>query len=290
MAWADGLGEVIWDIGLQTWPWILLFSACGFIGGLIFSIYLARKRLLKRKHPLWNALAKFSYVLILLAMPLGLGGVGAIYSMQHTINRGLDEQLLPAVTEQMPALARHLDQQLKRFPTGKIVSVRDLVEPLVKDLYYVPTSDGLWERSKARLINDMILSWGAKTLTEAVQRALLAKLEVAGQVLQDSRMTEKASSDELVRVGGSAIIKFMTDTTKEIDFTQLEETLPSMLVDALKSNFNHSFKSIYVTIFLPMLGMLLLIVVEILYYRRHLRKLAEKNTLPSASKIVSIEN
>ncbi len=272
---ADHLGGLIGNNTLYIVLWFFLFMISGFVIGGIFAIYLAKKRLLKRNNHYWNVLAKFSYILILLVMPLALGSVGAIYSVQRTLNQEIDEQLLPAITEQMPALSQALSEQLKGFHSGKVISVRDVVEPIVKDMYYIPSSDGLWEQSKARLINDTLLNWGARTLTEVVQRALLEKLEIVGEVLKANTMNGQASSDKLVKVGGGVIIKFMTDTTREVDFTQMEKTLPSMLSDAFKYNINTYFKSIYTMILLFIVGMALLIVGEILYYRRHLGKFAD---------------
>jgi hypothetical protein len=275
-AWVDSVDFLI-DVALHALPRFLLFSVCGFIFGVIFTIYLAKNRLLKRNQPFWNVLAKFSYVLILLIIPLALGAIGGIQSVQGLINQKMDEQLLPAVTEQMPELSRALTEQLKIYPTGKIISVNDLVEPLVKDLYYVPRSDSIWEHSKARFLNGALIRWGARALTAAVQQALVEKLEQVGQVIKGNLASGQASSDAIVKVGTDVITKFTTDTAKEIDFTQLEKTFPVMLVDALKNNINNYFNSIYTTILISILGMLLLIVGEIQYYRRHLQKPVEKN-------------
>jgi hypothetical protein len=271
-ALGDSVGGVLGDATLHASPWFLLYFACGFALGLILAIYLAKKHLLKRNQPVWNVLAKLSYILILAAMPLALGVIGVLHSVQSTINQEIEMRLLPAVTEQMPAVSHALNEQLKRYPTGKIITVKDLVEPLVSDMYYIPKSESLWERSKARVINDMILRRGATALTEAVQQALLGKLQHVGQVMEQVIGGGRSTPDDIVKIGTDVIMKFTTDSAREIDFTQLEKTVPEMLVDALKNNIDNYLKSTRKTILIILAGMLLLIVGEILYYRRYLQK------------------
>lgn len=256
--------ELLWT----ALPWMLLYGVLGFVLAVIICYQLARKCLLVRRPPAWHVAAKLSYVLILLALPVLGGAFGAVHSVHRVVNQALVRDLQPVFEAQAPVLRRYLETQARLIAPGQPVSMRSLIEPYVKSMYYQPTSSSYWERSKARWINDFILRRGSVLLTDVVQEQLISKAGVLGEALKGSDFRGQPTS-ELAKLGTDLAVRVTTDVTRQADFSKLDKSLPMIFIDAIKHQASAYFNSLKITIGLFALAALLLVWGEIMLYRHY---------------------
>jgi hypothetical protein len=256
---------------LQSSPWVLLFAGIGLVLALFACAAIARKRLLQRHHYAWHLAAKLSYVLILLALPLAGAVLGTVYGTQRAFADTVHAELTPALERRMPALRVYLASHLSAYQPGKPASVRELIEPLVQQMYYQPRSDSWWERTKARWINELLLRHAAARFAQVLQQQLTAQVTRLGAVLTGPDMHGRAGSD-LARLGSDVVVKLTTNMAKEIDFSVLDKSVPQVFADAVIRHFNSVLASVYTMILATLAGLLLLVTVEIVIYRRYFKQ------------------
>jgi hypothetical protein len=269
------LGEPLGHILMSGIPWFFVYASLGLIVALTIIGMMLKKKIMVRKHRHWNLLAKLTYVAIIVVLPLTAGCYGALRDIQQNIHASFEADLLPAITKQMPAFNAYLSTQAKAFEVGKVVSVKDLIDPLIQDLYYVPQSTSWWEKTKANMLNQFILQTAAQALTEGLQEKLIAQIELLGLGLTEHNFKGQ-NVDELTQLGTVVVTKFTTDAAKQIDFTNVNASLPQVLVDALSHAIDRYFNSLYLTILACLLLCLLMVAAEVLYYQRYMRLLSQK--------------
>ena len=268
--------ELLWT----ALPWMLLYGVIGFVLAIVICYQLARKCLLVRRPRAWHVAAKLSYVLILVALPLLGGAFGAVHSVHRLVNQALVRDLQPVFEAQVPVLRIYLEQRVKLIAPGQPVSMRSLIEPLVQSMYYKPVSDGYWERSKARWINEFILRRGSVLLTEVLQQQLISKASVLGEALKGSDFRGQPAG-ELARLGTDLAVRLTTDVTRQADFSQLDKSSPMIFIDAIKHQASAYFNSLKLTIGLFLLLALLLVWGEIMLYRHYyLRRYPPATAMP----------
>jgi len=278
--WGSALAPFGSDLLWTVLPWMLLYGVLGFVLALGICYQLARKCLLVRRPPAWHVAAKLSYVLILLALPLLGGGFGAVHSVHRVVNQALERDLQPVVEAQMPALRVYLEQQARLIAPGQPVSMRSLIEPFVQDMYYRPTSDSYWERSKARWINEFILRRGSVLLTQVLQEQLIARAGVLGDALKGAGFRGQATG-ELASLGTDLAVRLTTDVARQADFSKLDKSVPMIFIDAIKRQAGAYFNSLKITLGLFALVALLLVWGEIMLYRHYyLRRQPAATALP----------
>lgn len=266
--WGSSLAPFGSDLLWIALPWMLLYGVLGFVIAAIICYQLARKCLLVRRPPAWHVAAKLSYLLILLALPVLGGAFGAVHSVHRVVNQALVRDLQPVFEAQAPVLRRYLETQARLIAPGQPVSMRSLIEPYVKGMYYQPTSSSYWERSKARWINDFILRRGSVLLTDVLQEQLISKASVLGEALKGSDFRGQPTS-ELAKLGTDLAVRVTTDVTRQADFSKLDKSLPMIFIDAIKHQASAYFNSLKITIGLFALAALLLVWGEIMLYRHY---------------------
>ena len=244
--------ELLWT----ALPWMLLYGVLGFVLGIVICYQLAKKCLLVRRPRAWHVAAKLSYVLILVALPLLGGAFGAVHSVHRLVNQALVRDLQPVFEAHAPVLRIYLEQRVKLIAPGQPVSMRGLIEPLVQSMYYQPVSDGYWERSKARWINEFILRRGSALLTEVLQEQLSTRAGVLGETLTGADLR---------------------------DLSKLDKSLPMIVIDAIRHQASAYFNSLKLTIGLFLLLALLLVWGEIMLYRHYyLRRYPSATAMPAS--------
>lgn len=266
--WGSSLAPFGSDLLWTALPWMLLYGVLGFVLAVIICYQLARKCLLVRRPRAWHVAAKLSYVLILLALPVLGGAFGAVHSVHRVVDQALVRDLQPVFEAQAPALRLYLETQARLIAPGQPVSMRSLIEPYVKSMYYQPTSNSYWERSKARWINDFILRRGSVLLTDVLQEQLISKASVLGEALKGSDFRGQPAS-ELAKLGTDLAVRMTTDVTRQADFSKLDKSLPMIFIDAIKHQASAYFNSLKITIGLFALAALLLVWGEIMLYRHY---------------------
>lgn len=278
--WGSALAPFGSDLLWTVLPWMLLYGVLGFVLALGICHQLAKKCLLVRRPPAWHVAAKLSYVLILLMLPLLGGGFGAVHSVHRVVNQALERDLQPLVEAQMPALRVYLEQQVKLIAPGQPISMRSLLEPYVQGMYYRPTSDSYWERSKARWINAFILRRGSVLLTQVLQEQLIARVGLLGEALKGANFRGQATG-ELAALGTDLAVRLTTDVARQADFSKLDQSVPMIFIDAIKRQAGAYFNSLKITLGLFALLTLLLVWGEIMLYRHYyLRRQPAATALP----------
>lgn len=265
--WGSNLAPFVGDLALGALPWILLYGALGFVVAVIISWKLARKNVLVRRPRAWNILAKLSYVLMLAALPLLGGAFGAVHSVHRIVNQALERDVQPVFVTYMPTLRIYLEQQVKLIQPGQPISMRSLIDPLVKGMYYQPTSNSVWERSKARWVNELILRRGSVLLTQVLQEQLIARVGLLGEALKSSDFRGQPGS-ELAKLGTDLAVRVTTDVTRNADFSKLDKTLPVIFIDAIKQKASAYFNSLKITLAVFLALALLVVWGEVMIYRR----------------------
>lgn len=252
--WGSSLLPFGSDLLWTALPWTLLCGVAGLVLAVLICYQLARKCLLVRRPPAWHVAAKLSYVLILLALPVLGGAFGAVHSVHRLVNQALVRDLQPVFAAHAPVLRIYLEQRVKLIAPGQPVSMRGLIAPLVQSMYYQPVSDGVWERSKARWINEFILRRGSVLLTEVLQDQLITRTGVLGETLTGADLR---------------------------DLSKLDKSLPMVLIDAIGHQASAYFNSLKLTIGLFLLLVLLLVWGEIMLYRHYyLRRYPPATAMP----------
>ncbi|MDC8756351.1 hypothetical protein [Janthinobacterium fluminis] len=267
----DNLGQYAGSLFLRVSPWALLYGLLGLLASLPLLVYLARKGLLSRKPRPWNVLAKLSYLVILVAFTAGGAALGMLSRTHGMLSEGLTAAVQPAIEAHMPALRTYVTAQVAVYGPDQVITAKDLVEPLLKRLYYVPKSDSLWERGKAGAVNWIVLNYGAAALTEALQKTLIGKIEALSTAAKmDLRGQERG---ELSKLASDVVARLATDSARQLDFTKLDKTLPQILVRALQKNLDGHFSSMYAGVGIAFVLLGLLIGGEmLLYFRWYLRR------------------
>ena len=253
-SWGSSLLPFGSDLLWTALPWMLLCGVAGLVVAVLICYQLARKCLLVRRPPAWHVVAKLSYVLILLALPVLGGAFGAVHSMHRLVNQALVRDLQPVFETHAPVLRIYLEQRVKLMAPGQPVSMRSLIEPFVQGMYYRPASGSYWERSKARWINEFILRRGSLLLTEVLQDQLITRAGVLGETLTGADLR---------------------------NLSKLDKSLPMVLIDAIGQQASAYFNSLKLTIGLFLLLALLLVWGEIMLYRHYyLRRYPPATAMP----------
>ena len=253
----DGLGRYLGGVMLEALPSMLLYGLLGFTLAVALCIYIRRQGLLSRKRRPWNILAKLSYVAMLAALSAGGAVYGALSYLHDELGEGLSGAVEPAIKAQMPLVRTYLTAQVASYGPDHVVTVKELVAPLIKQLYYVPKSDGMWERGKAGAVNGVVLNYGAAALAEALQKTLVGKIETfSASTRLDVREQERG---ELANLGTSIVTRLTTDRTRQLDLRALDKTLPQMLVRLMRQHLDAQYSALCATLVgaLVMLGMLI---------------------------------
>jgi hypothetical protein len=261
--WAKGLASVTGSYVFGSFLWSVLFGVLGLVLAIVACAYLYRKGMLRRQQPTWDMLAKLSYVLILVCLPLAAASIGGAYGAHRATNALLDESVKPALVSQMPQVRAYLATHLAAYRPDAIFSAQDLADAFVRDLRYQPQSRGVWERSKAYIINDLALQRGAQLLSFTMHRVMLEAIRATG------------ANQELAQSG--ADLTFTVAQARTADLRKLDTTVPTLFVAAAKQGVNSYFVSIYVGIAATLLGLALLVLLEIAIYRRHLASMAMRS-------------
>lgn len=252
------IGILVW----QALPWMLLAAAVGLVVAIILTVFLMKRQLLCRHTFGWNLLAKLGYVLLLLALPIGASIFAGVYAVHNSINARLDSGLRPMVAAQMPPLRMYLAQEMKKAGSTNVTSIGELIQPFKQHFSYVPTSDGRWERYKRYWINDVMVEPSFTVLADTIENKLLEKLnKVAAKVAGNEDAARQVFS-----LGAAVLVK--QDARDPADALRFDREITQVVMGNLFTQLSAAFSPLYMSIWLPMLGIALLMVLEIVLYRR----------------------
>lgn len=252
------IGMAIW----QAMPWILLAALGGLIAAIVVIVYLVRRKLLRRHDTAWNLIAKLGYVAILVALPLGAGMFAGVYSIHNKIDAGLDSGLRPLVAAQMPSLRMYLAQEMKKAGSTSVSTIREMIKPFKKHFLYVPTSTGRWERYKAYWVNDVMVEPSFGVLADTLEDKLLDKMNQVGAKVAGN----EEAARQLFSLTAAVLVK--QNSQDPADAVRFDREITQVVMGNLFTKLNQAFSPVYMSIWLPMLGIALLILGEIIVYRR----------------------
>ena len=260
--WFEVVGPFFGGMLLSSTLWAIFFSLLGLVLAIIVMSMIHRRGLLRRNPRWWNTAAKLSYLLVLIAIPLVSALGGMFYGMQRTLDESITTQVEPALAAQMPALRVHLAERLGPMASDTLITARDLVQPIVQDFLYQPTSDSTLENFKARLINEYLLRDAARALTQAFQQSM----KYLPALLPS---TGNSSQDELVTFTVGAAIKALSATGEHVDFTALDRSIPEIFGQAMRQQIGSLFGGIYIGLGIKLLLLALIIGAEMLFYFKY---------------------
>lgn len=255
------VGMLVW----QALPWMLLAGAVGLVVAIILTVILVKRQLLRRHTVGWNLLAKLGYVFLLLALPIGASIFAGVYAIHNNINARMDSGLRPMVAAQMPPLRMYLAQEMKKAGSTNVTSIRELIKPFKQHFSYVPTSTGRWERYKAYWVNDVMVEPSFTVLADTIEDKLLEKLNKVGAKVAGN----EEAARQVFSLGAAVLVK--QDARDPADAQRFDKEITQVVMSKLFMQLSAAFSPLYMSIWLPLLGMALLMVLEIVVYRRFYR-------------------
>lgn len=264
--WSSSLTDFVFTLIWSSMPTALLYAAMGLVAAIVLMVWVGRKNLLRRRPRVWNVLAKVSYLAILLVTLFAFTAVGVVRHVQKETMSALEVSVTPLVRTNTVLLREYLTLKMSAYAPGQPVSARELVDATLKDLYYRPTSDSLWERGKARIVNWTLRKLGGEVLTAVFQKIIVAKVETMAAGLKNQTQNEAA------KVGVDALRKVLLDANRRVDLSALDRTLPQIILDVAGQQIHAVFVHAYLMIALIWLGAGALIGAEMLLYFRWYEK------------------
>lgn len=173
----------------------------------------------------------------------------------------------------MPRFRAAMVERLGPMTSGTIVTVRDLVQPLVQDLTYQPQSDSLIESLKARIVNEILLKKTATVLAELIRE----RIRNAGKI--GVAMTKDWNEAYPIE----QVIKFLSGASERMDFSDLDKTIPEVVCEGVSDQVGSVFKGFYMPLAYSLLAVFVLIAGEmLLYFKRYLAR-KQAPALPTAA-------
>lgn len=258
-------GQLIAALVWRAAPWTVLAAAIGLLIAVILVIYLAKRQLLRRHSALWNALAKLSYVAILVLLPLGAGSLGGLHGVQNALNSVLDTKIKPLVTAYMPQVRLYLVQGLRQAGATRAADMRQMLKPLKEHFSYVAASSGPWEGIKSYWINDVMVAPAFEMIALTAENSLRDRLTTLGATV----VGNDAQAQLLVGLGTTVLMHKESDD--HADERRLDLELTQVVMDTLAQRLSQGFSPFYLGIFLSMLGIGCLLTAEIIIYHRYFR-------------------
>lgn len=242
-----------------------IWGLVGALAAMPVLAYCWRKSLLRRRPTPWNVLAKLSYLLVFAVFTIGGGGIGAVHDAQHRFHAALDKEMQPALVAKMPTIRDYIAARISKYSPEKRTA-KDLVAALIGELYYVPVSDGLWERLKAGCVNWFLRKFGTDFVVEQFRKAVIVKLEAASAALKTD--IHGQAQGQLVQLGADLMVKLGTDASRQVDFAMLDKTVPQAMVDVVGKTADGYFHSAYKILCLILGAVVVSVIAEMLVYFR----------------------
>jgi hypothetical protein len=256
------LGPLLGELSLQAAVWGTAGGVLGFLLALVLSWVIHRQRWLRRTPGAWNILAKLSYLILVAAFVLAGGIGGALHGTQRVVDRKVSSSLEPLLAARMPALRGYLAGYLAPMAKNSVITVRDMLQPMLRDLGYQPRSAGWLEQRKAHLINEIILRGGALALTQAFQQSM----RLLPQFLPTA---DDRGQDQLVHFTVDTALKMLAATGDKVDFSPLDQSVPKVFAEAVQHQIDSLYKGIYIGLVIKLVIVLALIAAEMLFYFRY---------------------
>jgi hypothetical protein len=264
--WSSSLTDCVFTLIWSSMPTALLYAGLGLAVAIVLMVGIARKKLLRRRPRVWNVLAKLSYAVILVATLLAFTAVGVVRHVQKETISALEVHVTPLVRVNTVLLREYVSTQIAAYGPDHPVTARELVNGTLKDLYYRPTSDSIWERGKARVVNWTLRKLGGDVLEAVFEKIIVAKADSVVKGLKDH--TQSAAG----KVGVDVLRKVLLDADRKVDLSALDRTLPQIILDAVGNQIRATFHQAYLMIVLIWLGIGALLGAEMLLYFRWYEK------------------
>lgn len=264
--WSSSLTDFVFTLIWSSMPTALLYAGLGLGVAIVLMVWISRKKLLRRRPRLWNVLAKLSYAVILLVTLFAFTATGVVRHIQKETLIALETTVDPLVRVNTVLLREYLSAKMAAYGPAHPVSAQELVDATLKDLYYQPVSDSLWERGRARIVNWTLRKLGREVLTAVFQKIIVAKVETMAEGLKNQTQNEAA------KVGVDMVRKLLLDANRRVDLSALDRTLPQIILDVAGQQIRAIFHQAYLMIVLIWLGIGALLGAEMLLYFRWYEK------------------
>jgi len=268
--WSESISDGIFDLIMSCLPSVLLYGIVGLLIAMAIMVWAGKKKWLRRRPPLWNVLAKLSYVLILAGTLFVTTTFGIVRHLQLQAVNAFESKGVPIVLSYAGVLHDYVASVLAVYAPGRTITLRELVDTALQDLYYRRESDSPLEYGKARIVNWTLDTLGRDVLTLVFQKVLIDKLEsIEARLKADARGSARG---EVAGFGADLLKKALLDANQKLDLTVLNRALPQIVVDAVRQQIGTYFTHAYMTLALIWLVTAAIVVGEMLLYFRWYQK------------------
>ena len=264
--WSSALTDFVFTLIWSSMPTALLYAGMGLMVAIVLMVWVSRKKLLRRRPHVWNVLAKLSYLVILVATLFAFTAVGVVRHVQKETMSALEVHVAPLVRVNTVLVREYVGTRMAAYGPDHPATARELVNGTLRDLYYQPVSDSMWERGKARVVNWTLRKLGGDMLEAVFEKIIVAKADSVVAGLKDHAQSEAG------KVGIDVLRRVLLDADRKVDLSALDRTLPQIILDAAGNQIRATFHHAYLMIALAWLGIGALIAAEMLLYFRWYEK------------------
>lgn len=268
--WSENLSDFILNLIWSCLPSVLLYGLVGLLISTAIMVWVTKKKLLRRRPRLWSVLAKLSYVLILAGTLFATVTFGVVRHVQLEAVSAFESRGVPVVRSYGMVLRDYVSSVLAVYAPGRKITVRELVDTALNDLYYRPESDSSLELGKARIVNWTLSTLGRDVLTTVFQKLIIDKVEAMAVTLKSD--VRSFAQGEAAGFGADLLTKVLLDADRKLDLMVLSRTLPEIVVDAVRQQIRTYFTNAYMAIALIWLVIAAMVVGEMLLYFRWYEK------------------
>lgn len=262
------IGTLLWNAA----PWMLLSGFAGLLLAIFLIVHLAKRQLLTRHTFAWNLLAKLGYLVILVALPLGAAALGGVYGIHSKVNAEVEQGVRPILAARMPQLRMYVATELQRVGDPQNLNLDAILKPVKERFNYGATSRGLWERTKSYWINDVVVNPAFSVIGQVMQDKLIDSL--GGSAVAGSKEGKRQVVSQGVALMAGA---------DSADARKFDGELTQLVMANVLFQINGAFSPVYFSIFLIVLGIAVLLIGEIIVYRRFYRPRPSGTTGASAA-------
>lgn len=161
---------------------IVLYALLGVVLAALAVLIMARRQWTRRRHHVWNVLAKFHYLAIIVAFLFTMPLLGAVRSVDSMTTRLIDGYLQPTVAQQLDSAQQTLVALLPAGPSGETLTVAEATDLIILRLQYTPEIDEKFGESKAWLVSWLVNDVGRLAVRAMIGAMAEAALEQAGEM------------------------------------------------------------------------------------------------------------
>ena len=254
------VGEQLKPLLFQSIKLGVQYGVIGFLFGVATILLLKKYKFFQRTIPIWNALVKFYYPVIIIVFIASGTAWGVIKVAENKTVYEVEKTFLPVLESNMPSLKAYLKLVSTQLPE-ELETVDDALAVILKPLYFEPASEGRKDQQIAKAINYITMNTGKWIVTGLVGAIMIYAGSAGGHV--DFILNKES-------------ILFTISTIKELDLSKVDQDFFTILKQTLLKQVNKMFKGFYSIVIQYLALFVLFGAFELTVYRHFAKKRQEK--------------